>query len=167
MLWLRFWMCAILTVLLDASRANDRQVHATLAHKPNPEQLAFFSNVACAQKCILQCQPIMAENQNTLYLCPKLKPPEKSLSERFIAEASWPWLFFLGVLALSVFFCLLCMCWSCCSRSRRRADHSSREPLAIDRRIEEIIGDHPDHPHHQHIIRGERIHGGSKYVVDV
>jgi hypothetical protein len=29
----------------------------------------------------IHCQPIMAENQNTLYLCPRLKPPEKSLSE--------------------------------------------------------------------------------------
>ncbi|KAI1730658.1 hypothetical protein Ddc_03369 [Ditylenchus destructor] len=137
--------------------------------RPNPGQRIFFSRDTCLKQCLVDCQPMYAENDNTLHVCPRLKPAEKSLHERLMAEASWPWLLFLFVLGASLLFCVLCVCWSCCCReggmcawsptSSGRHSNSSHEPLATDRRIEEIINEHPSCPNNRLT--------GSKYVVDV
>uniref|UniRef100_A0A915DB81 Uncharacterized protein n=1 Tax=Ditylenchus dipsaci TaxID=166011 RepID=A0A915DB81_9BILA len=119
-------------------------------NKPNPVQRIFYSQTTCADMCLVGCQAMLAENDVTLFVCPRLKPVEKSLHERFIANASWPWMVFMVVLGICLLFCCACVCWSCCcrdcslaSKGRGRDSNSSREPLAADRRIEEIIGEHP------------------------
>ncbi|CAD5229065.1 unnamed protein product [Bursaphelenchus okinawaensis] len=170
-----FSRLVIITVLVGfidgsiMSREGDRRrpVAASIGQKPNPEQLAFFSHTVCAQKCMLNCQPIMAENQNTFYLCPKIKPPEVSLSDRFMAKASWPWILFLGLIGTMILLCMLCSCYSCCCKGKHHSEHSSREPLADNRTnlrdeivAENVIQGFP----YSH--RGQRI-SGSKYVVDV
>ncbi|CAD5234735.1 unnamed protein product [Bursaphelenchus xylophilus] len=171
-MWERVVMIVLMVGMVAGSimsRENDRRrpLAANIGQKPNPEQLAFFSHTVCVQKCMLNCQPIMAENQNTFYLCPKIKPPEVSLSERFMAKASWPWMLFLGLIGMMILLCVLCSCWSCCCKGKHRSEHSSRDPLAENRTHlrDEIVAENcvQGYPY---ISRGQRI-SGSKYVVDV
>jgi hypothetical protein len=122
-------------------------------HRPDPEQRVFFAQTSCLELCVLPCRPMFAENEKTFFICQKLKPIEKSFHERIIAEASWPWLLFVGVLAFCILFCCGCACWSCCCKQKDDTDTSSREPLAGRGGIEEIIPDEK-----------QRYYTGSKHV---
>jgi len=115
--------------------------------RPNPSQRIYFSLKTCADACMVTCQPMMTEEDKYFYVCQKLRPPEKSLKDRIVGGAfTWPWVLFLGALAISFLSCCGCLLWSCCCRSNHEARDGvgmkggSREPLATsDRRIEEII----------------------------
>jgi hypothetical protein len=75
------WLLLLGLVECATIRANERPSALTLGQKPNPglstldftfvnfkilEQLAFFSHTMCIQKCMINCQPILAENQVNL-----------------------------------------------------------------------------------------------------
>jgi len=113
------------------------------SHSMNSAQKIYFSRDTCAEACMINCQIMQAEDEKYLHVCQKLRPPEKSLKDRIVGGAfTWPWILFLGALAISFLSCCGCLVWSCCCRSNHEMRDGvgmkggSCEPLATsDRRM--------------------------------
>ncbi|KAH7701618.1 hypothetical protein AAVH_31246 [Aphelenchoides avenae] len=109
---------------------HQNSLHPNAPQTPDPARKIFFDEKLCDDLCQVPCHPTYAQDDKTLFFCHKLRPVEKSLHERLIADASWTWLAFLAVVALLVTFCCFCLCYQCCCKSKPSAsNHSSREPL--------------------------------------
>jgi hypothetical protein len=128
------------------------------------EEMKLFSTRGhCRDACARSCKPIMlADTDQVFFICPQIKPPEKSIPEKLFAKVSFPVMLLVGVIAFALLICLICCCRSlCCSGSGSRSSHSSRNILH-ERHINDLTdnggGDFEKQPlpaHHSSIEEGQ------------
>uniref|UniRef100_A0AC35EYX1 Uncharacterized protein n=1 Tax=Panagrolaimus sp. PS1159 TaxID=55785 RepID=A0AC35EYX1_9BILA len=103
------------------------------------EMKLFAVRGHCRDACARACKPIMlADTDQVFFICPQIKPPEKSIPEKLFAKVSFPVMLLVGVITFALLICLVCCCRSmCCSSSTSRSSHSSRD-LLNQRHINDI-----------------------------
>ncbi|KAE9547907.1 hypothetical protein FO519_008881 [Halicephalobus sp. NKZ332] len=96
----------------------------------NEDMKLFSTRPHCREACARSCKPIMlADTDQVFFICPQVKPPEKSIPERFIAKMSLPIVLLLGIVTLAAVVCFICCCRAICCQTNFRSAHSSREGL--------------------------------------
>uniref|UniRef100_A0AC34G1S4 Uncharacterized protein n=1 Tax=Panagrolaimus sp. ES5 TaxID=591445 RepID=A0AC34G1S4_9BILA len=94
------------------------------------EMKLFETRGNCRDACARSCKPIMlADTDQVFFICPQIKPPEKSIPEKLFAKVSFPVMLLVGVITFALLICLVCCCRSMCCSSTSRSTHSSRDIL--------------------------------------
>uniref|UniRef100_A0AC34R968 Uncharacterized protein n=1 Tax=Panagrolaimus sp. JU765 TaxID=591449 RepID=A0AC34R968_9BILA len=111
----------------DANYQNQPWPHMEVISE---DMKLFAHRPRCRDACARSCKPIMlADTDQVFFICPQVKPPEKSIPEKFFAKMSFPLILLLGVVVFATFVCLICCCRSMCCHNHSRSAHSSREGL--------------------------------------
>uniref|UniRef100_A0A914Y9G8 Uncharacterized protein n=1 Tax=Panagrolaimus superbus TaxID=310955 RepID=A0A914Y9G8_9BILA len=109
------------------------------------EDMKLFSTRGhCRDACARSCKPIMlADTDQVFFICPQMKPPEKSIPEKLFAKVSFPVMLLVGVIAFALLICLVCCCRSMCCSGTSRSTHSSRDILH-QRHINDLTDNGPE-----------------------
>ena len=106
----------------------------------------FSTRPHCRDACARSCKPIMlADTEQVFFICPQVKPPEKSIPEKFLSKMSFPIVLLLGIITLAIFVCLVCCCRAICCQSYSRSSHSSREGLH-QKHVQDLTDDGNEKP---------------------